>query len=511
MTAVPQLTPAGGSHGFIKILKDKDGAVLNPPRSFKIPAFVGIDDLSNKTESKMINGDKEHSIAVIGGKKKVAFAFTVDAFTGAMLNDMYYGEESQNKQHSALVDNNGYVIPPNVSREAKIRNSILLNLSRFDSSAGVKINGANATLDDDAIGLASGHYFLKNSRYLFSVSDVGKPFEITIDSNGTALVLHGKITKSLTFDTRLCATSKYTIKRGASSLTDGSAMTVVAYNANAAAPPAGSVQASYGGIIAFNAGATVGAEGKKITIAYQCDGRAVTAVIGTLPAAQYAVYISAIGGTLYIEDSGVYLINNAGAAMTGVAFDEPLAIVATGTPTSGQVRSDGRGYFLFAAADADDNVRIEFVVDYVSVRVRLPDGAVYLEDLGVRTEGGGAFTGVAESSPLAIDTDQYYSDGSGAYFFDYTNGGETVYIDCLIEKTGGNLIDIKNRTMGKSPVFQLVLHNEVDGDEITIIYPTCKCMGIGMPLKQDPSAMKFDIEIFADRATNKVGRISTSS
>jgi hypothetical protein len=56
-----------------------------------------------------------------------------------------------------------------------------------------------------------------------------------------------------------------------------------------------------------------------------------------------------------------------------------------------------------------------------------------------------------------------------------------------------------------------VLFNEVDGDKLTIIYPNCKCMGIGIPLKHDPSAMKFDIEVFADRNTNLVGSISTST
>ncbi|ASF46997.1 hypothetical protein [Methylovulum psychrotolerans] len=506
----PQLTPSGGSNGFIKLMTDKDGAALNPPQTMKIPAFVGIDSIDDKMDIKESNGAGQYAISLRGGKKKLSLSFTVDAFTGALLNNLYYGAETQAKQQRALIDNVGHAIPDHANLQAKIQNVITLNLSRWDSDTSVAINGTSATKDTSGTPVA-GHYLVSAGKYTFAAADVNKTFAIAFDSNGTTVTVQGKIPPSLAFNVTKVASTTYAVKKQASGWTDGVAMIRSTFT-NSAVPATGHFMASPWGAIILNPAETVGSAGQKMTFQYYCDGQTVTAMKGTLPDAGYDLYVDAPGDSLYISDDGVFLVTNSGTAMTGIGVGEALAVVSTGTPTSGQALSDGLGFYTFAAADVGDVVRIQYVLDYFSIVLSLPDGADYLEDLGVRTQGGLPFQRIAQSSPLSIATDQYYvNEAAGVYYFDYTNGGDTVFIDALVEEQGGNFIAINNELMGKSPTFMLVLQNEMDGESITVTYRNCKCLGTGIPLKQDPTAMKFDIQMFADRTTGVVGSISTSS
>jgi hypothetical protein len=194
------------------------------------------------------------------------------------------------------------------------------------------------------------------------------------------------------------------------------------------------------------------------------------------------------------------------------AIVDNTVIKTPAVPTSGLYTADRKGCYTLASADNGDKVRLKYGQDYYYIALQLPEGATFIEDLGVRSEGGMPFQSIAKSDPLAITTNQYFANEQyQAYYFDYTNSGDKVFIDYLVETQDGTRIVINNDLAGKSPTFSAFLTNQQDGEKTSVIYRNCKCKGTGIPMKQDPSQMKFDCEAFANRVTNIVGEISTSS
>ena len=170
----PQLAPSGGSSAFIKVTHDLDGNALNPPQRARINDVTSIDEIKDTLDLKEIHGSGAYPIALVGGKRKQEFAITTDSYSGALLNGFYYGAEAQSVQRHAQIDNTGYVIPNNASRNIKILNVITVHLGRFDSDTSVTIAGATATKISSGTPVAGQYKVTSGGKYSFASGDKGK-------------------------------------------------------------------------------------------------------------------------------------------------------------------------------------------------------------------------------------------------------------------------------------------------------------------------------------------------
>ena len=499
---VPQIVPAGAAYAFIKQTHDIDGILIANATPLMIPEVTEI-DMKDMGEIKEVKGSGAYPIALVSGSRKVDISITVSALYGAMLNALYFGKAKSAVQRHVHVDTVGRLIDNDASATIAIQQTRTFNIGRWDSATSVVYS----------VDLSAVTHTVSAGKYTFSAADAGKAVKITYDSNGVAIVTNVTIPASLTFNVTRCSTASYAVRKNATNLTNGVTVTRTAYSMTSV--PAGSTNymATLNGIVVLNSAFTMTAA-TNLAIDHTTDGVRVTSTIALaeIPAAAYTFYVDPASDALFIGDLGVDLVTDSGTAMTGVSAGDPLTKVSSGTPLTGEYKSDAKGFYTFAAADVADKVKISYNKDYASFAVSLHDDATFNADLGVITQGGMPLTRVAYSSPLSISTNQYYvNEDTGVYFFDSTNAGDRFFINFAYDELGGNSIEVKNTPAGTSPTFELILHQELDGEKTTAFYPKCKCKGVGYTLKHDPTTMKFDIEAFADRVTKIVCLLSTSA
>lgn len=495
-----QSVPYGAGSAFITMIRKADGTLVDPPQAL---VAEGLQDVSwdDKNTLKESHGEGAYAVRVAGGKNSLSLSLTISELTGRHLNQLCYGRDVEERQLKIMLDRNGYAVPEMNEVTAKIINSIQLNLARIDSNTSVMIDGDAASTSTLETLPAGKYEFTAGGLYRFSAEDVKKSLVITYVSNGTTLETTLKVPKKLTFNISQHAWHNKMIKDTVTP------MSRKPFNLTANAPDAEFYRASQNGIVVFNSAQT-GA----MTIDHNTDGVPnVFTKVAVLPAAAYGLYIDPPVAAVWTSNVFVQLKNDAGTAMTGVVAGETLAVVTT-APTSGEVKVDSKGYYLFAAADAADTVLINYTTDYQFIVVTPPDEGVFVRDLGVRTIGGIALTRVALTSPLSLEHNQYAVSENGSYYIDQTNGGDVLKLNYQYEVTGqGQTIVVKNNKIGEAPTLMIDLMYDLDGEMTTVSFERVKPQGAGIPTKQEDFAgMKFEFKAFANRETSVVYTVSTS-
>ncbi len=508
---LPQTTPRGGGAAFFEVLADNKGP-LSVPQFLKVPELLDY-QYDDKHETKAYMGSGKRAIGLVGGKEEITVALTMAASFGRLLNQICYGVEELPKQHIMANDTVGYVVPNSYFTDIKIRNCTAVHLGRWDSNTSVKINGAPATLVTGAP--VAGQYVVNGGLYTFAKADLGKPFAITFVTKGVTVVQSGKVLAKLTHDVRLFATVPWKVKN------DWAVLTQDPWNPKSDAPAVAHYQGSPNGVLILDDEANIAA-GKFMVVTHYTDGQTCTSTIssGDLPAPAYQFFVDPPSAAAYVSDAGVVLLGNAGTAMTGITVGGDVA-VATSTPTSGQYKTDGKGYYEFAAADVGDTVRLSYAVDYYSIVPVLRDprgttvaGATFYKSWGVRNALGKPLTRVAMTSPLSIAQNQYVlDDNTGAHYFDNTNSGDTFFIDCEFETDGGSRIEVMQAPVGPAPIVRIALNSNEPDQQVLLTFEQAMCEGMGVKTKSDDAGegLKFTFKCAVDRISGKSHAINMSS
>lgn len=484
-------------------VRDGQGKLLPVEQSYRLTDVIET-DFGDKKALEALFGSGEYANGLFSGKSELSFSVTVGSIGAALLNSMALGREVQAKQRKTHTDKSGVVIPETVFSNWTIRNLIGLNVARVDSVTGVTINGVPMVLNPATI---AGNYEFDapNSQLVFAEADVGKTAVATYVSNGRTLTVTFKILASRRFWFGGFGSTAPVVKNDTNTLIKDAFSTSLT-------PAVGRYMGTGGGIFYFNPATTIAAT-KKLTIVANNGGQLVTYALSTIPAAGYNFHIDAPGASTYVSTTRVELISNSGTAMTGVTVGGALTL-GSGTPTSGEYVKDSAGEHTFAAADVGDVVRIYYVPSYFVLRPAVPDGGVFVESRGVYNKFGVHFTSVSPGFPLSVGNGQFAVDTSGAYYFDFSNAGDTVYMDFRYEIEGGSLIEVGNQDMGYSPAVRIDIDYEYEGESLSIELFYAKAKGAGIPMKQGASSpMKFEFMASEDRCagTGRVWEASLSS
>lgn len=193
--------------------------------------------------------------------------------------------------------------------------------------------------------------------------------------------------------------------------------------------------------------------------------------------------------------------------------------LAVGPVATGTYKTDGQGWYQFAAADAGDTVRINYVVDFYYTVPKLRDlrgnilEADFYKSWGVRNAQGKPLQRVALQVPLILGTDQYAVDANGVFYFDYTNAGETFYFDTEFETDGGSRFEVNQEDIGSAPLVRIALSNNDIGQEMLLTFEQAMCEGMGIKTKADDAgdAFKFVFKCAIDRVSRRSHAINMSS
>lgn len=487
-----QAVPFASGAAFITLFRKSDGTIVDPPQSM---AIEGIQDISwdNKNDLKELHGQGAYASRVGSGKKSLSLSMTVSELSGKQLNMLAYGEDVEKRQLKIRQDKIGNLIPKTNTVTVAINNSIQFNVARIDSNTSVTINGVSST-----------RFGYTNGIYKFYPENVNQTAVLSYVSNGIAITTTIKIPKSLKFDVKQFS-SLTKITKGAST----APLTRLPFSYTADVPTVESYSASQNGVVVFNP-----SQAGTMTISHRTDGLNVVSYIATLPTADFIHYIDPPASSVWVSNVVVNLRSNTGAIIgsgAGLSVGDALT-KSTTTASSGSYLVDAKGKYSFYSGDVGDVVDITYVSDYQFFAVVPPNSGTFTKDLGVRFKGGITLDRVALTSPLALLNNQYAVSDNGSYYFDQTNGGDTVYIDYQYEVAGtGQTITINNNKMGGSPILSVDILYEMDGEMMTASFESVKMKGTGIATKQDDfSPMKFEMTAFANKETGVVYTLSTT-
>lgn len=137
-------------------------------------------------------------------------------------------------------------------------------------------------------------------------------------------------------------------------------------------------------------------------------------------------------------------------------------------------------------------------------------GANFVMDLGVYYSATGLpLKQIPSGTPT---TGQYKVSAAGVYTFAAADTTLGVLLNYLWDSasTGGSLI-VTNQLMGNTPRFQLVLSQQYEAQNFTLLLYSNVCEKLTLPLKQDDYLIAdLSGQAFAD-AANRVARITTTS
>jgi hypothetical protein len=506
---LPQTVPKGAGKATFEILSDANGP-LPVPQFLRVPELLDY-DYQDKRDVKTIAGAGTRPIGLVAGKEEITISLTMAATFGKMLNQLCYGQEESANQHIFVNDEVGYVVPSSVFTDTRIRSCVMVNLGRWDSHVGVKINNAAASV---VTMPAAGQVSSVNGKYGFNKADLGKQFEITFVSNGVTIIQTGRITAKLSHDVKLFTAFYVTVKH------DTTVLASDKWDPKATGVADGRYQVSPNGVFLFSGTSNL-AINTFMHFTHWTDGQTCSSKIADAqwPAAACQFYVDPPSAAMFAAPVAVTLITNTGTAMTGVAVNADMTEDTTPS-ASGKYSQDDKGWYNFHASDVGDIVRISYQMDYYSInpvcrnfRGEVIDGDFFRAG-GVYNAIGKPLTRVAITSPLSIGLDQYaMDDKTGATYLANENARERIYIDAEFETTGGSRTEVKQSAAGLAPVVRIVLNNHEPDQQMLLTFERAMCEGMGVKTKTDDAAevFKFSFKCAVDRTTGLSHAVNTSS
>lgn len=137
------------------------------------------------------------------------------------------------------------------------------------------------------------------------------------------------------------------------------------------------------------------------------------------------------------------------------------------------------------------------------VTITPPNSGTFVADLGVYDSTTGVqYTRVA-SAPA---TGQYaVNTSTGVYTFASADQGKAIKIshEYTAASTSGKIFNMTNETMGYTPSFSMLLHNQYDGKNLVMKLNRAVSGKLALPFKNEDFAIPdFEAEAFADAAQN---------
>lgn len=495
----------GSGHVHITQVKDALGNTVTPPQIIAAPAVQNVSADFGKADVKMLHGQKEHAIHAAQGKKTTEVSFECGELYVKMLNALYFGQSVSSGSHTIYRDVHGTDIPESYRSSAvKIGNRRTFHLGKWLSTTSVTIGGSAATASTST-NLATLTYGGSYGNFRFSANDVGKSATInwTIPSSAgtTTVATSFKIPSTLAVNLN-AFNGNVSAKLTASPYTG---MFKKSFTNSYLSADSNEYAVSPSGV--FILASSVGSF-TDITITHTTSSVVMTSVVATVPAASYCFIVDPPSSTSFVSDLGVILTTNVGTAMTGVSAGEYMTKVGSGTPVSGEYKVDANGIYTFAAADNLDIVSIDYTTDFEFITVSPPSDGAFVADKGVRNTEGMPLTRVALTSPISLLRDQYSVSDSGSYYFDFTNRGDTVYLDYEYSTDSGVTLNIENNDIGSTPIVSIDISGVAEGQEWLIKYPRAVPKAFGFATKQDDfGTYKVTFEVIADRVSNRVGTV----